>query len=229
MPWLEEIGVQVNKFFAALHILTAQEKDVLAIATIVVGSLFCFFGCRFFKYVLGLGGFLIGGLIGLASANYWFAHWPEIGKYVLAAVVGAVGAVLFYFLFYYVGVFVFGATASMWVALLTIPKVVGYQRPLIVLGIGFTGGLLALLLRKPLVILCTAAVGAIGILAGIGYFYNWPVSVTKLSMTESIDGSLIEAILLDPNGVLSISLLILFFIAGLFVQLYISKPNNERR
>lgn len=217
---MAQAGAAVDQFFTRLAELPKPTKDIIALALVLVGALFCFLGFRFFKYVLGLCGFLIGGVTGLAT--YYLIpvvrDWGEIGQYVVAAVFGAVGAALFFLLFYYFGVFIFGAVATMWLALVFLPDVVGQYRALVVLGIGFVGGILGLLLRRQLVIVFTAALGSIAMLAGIGYFYGWPLGMTSYKMEGFLTGSFIQSVVQHQDGPLCLVILGLAFLGGLIVQ-----------
>lgn len=231
MDWLIRAGDFIDRHLASLGELPKATKDVTAIALIVLGGLFCFIGYRFFKYVLGLSGFLVGGVLGMAFYPYIpvVGSMGEIGLYLMAAVAGAVGAVLFYFLFYYFGVFVFGSVAAMWVAMLLIPMMSVEMRLLVVLGFGFVGGLLALMLRRQLVIVLTTAVGAVTMMSGIGYFYSWPLSFTGLSLVRSFDGTFIPGLLGHPDGVLILVLTGLLFFGGMMVQNFIPEKKREKR
>jgi hypothetical protein len=231
MDWLIQTGEFIDRYLASLGELPKATKDVIAIALIVLGGLFCFIGYRFFKYVLGLSGFLVGGLLGMAFYLYIpvVGTMGDLGRYLTAAAAGAVGAVAFYFLFYYFGIFVFGAAAAMWAAMLALPMMSAEMRLLIVLGFGFVGGLLALLLRRQIVIIFTAAVGAVTMMSGIGYFYNWPLSFYSLSLVRSFDGTFIPSLFDHSDGVLIIVLTTLLFFGGMMVQNFIPEKKREKK
>ena len=77
----------------------------ITILSIAYGVLNCFFGYKIFKIVLGIVGFITGGL---AAAGVAMAATKEPGIAVLAGLVGgAIGAVLMVAL-YFLGVFVLG-------------------------------------------------------------------------------------------------------------------------
>lgn len=232
MDFITNIINEIDTYFKALENLSKQQRDLLAIVVMVFGALFCFLGQKFFKYLLGLAGFLSAGVVGMTSFYYipWVNTTGEIGQFVLAAVFGALGALIFYFAFFYFGVFVFGSAASMWLGMIFLPRIgeAGEMRLLIILVLGFVGGLLAFFLRKVIVIIFTAAIGAIAIIAGIGHFYDWPLAVTRFSIAESINGTFFENIISHNDGVVIVTLLVVFTIVGIAVQFFITRNKKKR-
>jgi hypothetical protein len=232
MPsFVNDFLAEVSSMFSAVGELPDSTLLIIAFAFLAVGALFCFVGYYFFKYLLGLGGFLTAGVIGLAAAHYYFPSWPEIGQFAVAAAAGTLGAIIFYFLFFYFGFVVFGAVAVMWVTLLLVPEQWGLYRTLLTLGAGFTGGLMAVMLRRPLIILATAAIGAISLVAGIGHFQGWPLSPSALMRPDSLAGSLFTSLfVLDWTQQTAIfGLAALFFAGGLAVQSLLPERKDERR
>ncbi len=231
MELLDAILRAIGNVFASVGTLPRSTQEIVALLSIVVGSLFCFLGYHIFKYLLGLSGFLLGGLFAMAyfGPNPW--GLGELGQYGLAAVVGAIAGAVFYFVFYFFGVFIFGAVAAMWLASLAVPPEIEQYAILVVLGAGFAGGLLALLLRKALIVFFTAAVGAVAVASGIGFFLGWPLSVMELLQPSSLDGTLVGRLLALPNyeGLLIGVLLFLMVVAGAVVQNLIPEPRRDRR
>jgi hypothetical protein len=225
--WLSQIATNIDSFFAALGDLSKQQKDIIGISVIVMGVLFGFLGFKFFKYLLGLAGFLAGGLIGLTVFYYipWVNTTGEIGQLVVGALCGAVGALVFYFLFYYFGIFVFGAVAAMWLGMIFLPRFGRFSdyRLLLVLALGFAGGLLAFLIRRIIIIISTAAIGAILITLGVGHFYQWPVSATTFSISNTFNGQFIDTVVNHNDGVIIIAVTAALFLGGLVVQYYTDK------
>lgn len=232
MEFINSIINEIDAYFRALENLSKQQRDLLTIVVMVFGALFCFLGQKFFKYLLGLAGFLSGGVVGMTSFYYipWVNTTGELGQFTLAAVFGAAGALSFYFAFFYFGVFVFGSAASMWLGMIFLPRIgdAGEMRLLLILVLGFVGGLLAFFLRKVIVIIFTAAIGSIAIISGIGYFYNWPLSVTRFSISESMNGTFFENIVGHSDGVVIMTLLVVFTIVGIAVQFYITREKKKR-
>ena len=232
MPsFLTDIWNQITALFTSIGSLPSTTQGIVAFGFMFVGALFCFFGYHFFKYLLGLAGFLTAGVLGLAAAYYYAPQWPEIAHYSIAAVTGAIGALIFYSIFFVFGFLLFGAVATMWLFLLILPRNWGVYRMLITLGAGFTGGLAALILRRQLLILATAAIGALAIVAGVGHFQGWPLSPTGLMQPHSLDGALLESMgwLDTTQQIIIYGVMGLFFVAGLVVQsLLPEKKDNDR-
>lgn len=227
MDFLGMLTAEIDGYFRALAELGKQQRDVIAISVLVVGALFAVVGYRFFKYILGLAGFLVGAVFGLTTFYYlpWVNTTGEIGQLFVAAVFGALGGLIFFAVFYYFGIFVFGAAGIMWLGLLYVPRFesIGEMRLLLILGLGFMGGLLALVLRKLIVIILTAAIGSVMLTMGIGHFYNWPVSVTNFTLSQSTNGGLTETILTHNDGVVIVFLLCALTLGGVVIQMFTAK------
>ena len=231
MQLLTELWNQIETLFNSVNTLPPSIQGAIAFGFLAVGGLFCFVGYYFIKYLLGLAGFLTTGVFGLSAAYSYFPGWPEIAHFVIAAAAGAVGAVIFYFLFFYFGFFVFGAVAAMWLALLILPSGWGVYRSLATLGAGFSGGVAVLLLRKQLLIAATAAIGAICIVAGIGHFQGWPLSPAGLMQPYSLEGAMTASLgrLEFTHQLVIYGLIGLFLIAGIAVQSILPERKEEKK
>lgn len=139
--------------------------NIAAIAAILLGLVVCFFGYRLVRAVLALAGFAVGAIVGLTAV----AAIPGTGQLavlIAAGVGGIIGAVLSAAL-YKVGVFALGALAGLMLS--TMLPVVGLPAPLwlvraaCALGLG----LLALLIERPMLSICTALAGAWSAVAGV--------------------------------------------------------------
>lgn len=139
-----------------------------SLASVLVGILYCFFGYRVFKLVLGISGFLLGASIaGTIVYNTFDGNIPMV--VVVGLVGGVVGAVVMVFL-YFVGVFVLGAWAG---GMLALALPLGEESPLrlfAVLALAIIGGVIALLLQKLMIILSTSLTGSWGIVSGALHF-----------------------------------------------------------
>ena len=135
----------------------------LAIGSIVIGLLTCFFGYRLFMLVLGLVGGLICGPLGYAatfeaSAEPWLA--------IAGGVVGAmVGAALFVLL-YWVGIFAMGAAFGVGLATATMLSLDVQPHAIGLIVAGVAAGVIAVLLQKTLIILATSFGGALAVSTG---------------------------------------------------------------
>lgn len=134
---------------------------------VVVGALGCFCGYRFFKFLLGVLGFLMGGLL-LYSVSFALGNFPPVVTVTLALVGGALGAV-FLVALYFVGVFVAGALLGIVVGALVSTQV--SLEPIILVPVfALVLGVVSLLVQKILVVVATSVIGAAAILTGISHF-----------------------------------------------------------
>lgn len=161
-------------------------SKIVLTAAILGGALMCFFGNRLFKVALGAAGFVAGSAIAAYAAwRYPAAPWtipadmtyPQIvsaisgaldqtAVLVLALSGGVVGALLCV-LMHRVGVFVLGVWLGAMLANVTMvqAQVGNYLMVLAILGL--IGGVLALIMRQPILIISTALSGALALMFGI--------------------------------------------------------------
>lgn len=164
--------------FEDLPITASNGAVALAIA---IGTLYCFLGYRTLRFVIVLTGFLLAGAVAAG-----LAAWVSKGNMVAVAVTGALGgicgAVALGFLVRS-GIFLLGMLGVLVIAmLLTGGKQESYV-PGMVLAAGIVGGFLALLLRRTIIILATAAIGAWLVTSGILFFLTGPGSLTEPNET----------------------------------------------
>jgi hypothetical protein len=147
-------------------------------ATALVGLVHCFLGLRIFRVALGILGFAVGATvgakIGIEAGGGGRAAWL-VGT--LAG--GAVGATLLVYL-WKAGVFVLGAGFGAAVLTGVYRSVSGEKpEPVLLVAAGALGGTIALLLKKPLIVLGTAFGGAfaaaIGVAAITGHYDPGPL------------------------------------------------------
>lgn len=145
--------------------LSSQQLNALVLLAVSIGTLYCFLGYRTLKFVLGLTGFLLAG-----SVAGGIASWVTEGHLPATAIAGLIGGVsgafAFYFL-YKVGVFFLGLLGATLIAhnLLSIrPE---EWIPLAVIGLGLAGGVVALLVERPVMTVATAAIGAWMLVSGV--------------------------------------------------------------
>lgn len=147
--------------------LTKEILDIIVAVSVVAGVVYCFLGYRIFKYVLGITGFVVGCI------GSWILVYHLTGQSVFASMVcvigGAIGAVLMGIL-YLVGVFLLGAllggvSASVFFAFTENPPEIS-----ILIIAAVLSGILAVMLRKFMIIMATAFVGAWVTVIGITHF-----------------------------------------------------------
>ena len=135
------------------------ENAVLVLGILAgVGALYCFFGYRLLKLILGLTGFLLAG--STAAVIVGFLSYGNVPAMAIAVFIGGLCGAMALFFLYKTGIFCVGMLGAV---------VVAYQllqgRPeswilWAVAGLGLVGGFLAILIERPIMTLATAAIGA---------------------------------------------------------------------
>ncbi len=135
------------------------EQVMLVVAGMAgVGIVYCFFGYRLIKLVLGLTGFLLAGSAAAVLVGF-LSYGHLVGMGIALCIGGLCGAMALFFL-YRTGIFCLGMLGAS-VAAYSVLQ--GREEPWIlwaVAGIGLVGGLLAILVERPVMKLATAAIGA---------------------------------------------------------------------
>ncbi len=150
-----------------------------------VGVLYCFLGYRTLRFVIGLTGFILAG-----GVAFVITAWISAGHTIASAAVGAAGGlcgtVALYFL-YRAGVFGLGLLAFGLVASNVLADRQEKWVIAAVFGIAFGGGLLAIVIERPVVTLATAAIGAWLVVAGVAFFLMGPEVLDKLRDTAQFE------------------------------------------
>lgn len=164
--------------FEDLPITASNGAVALAIA---IGTLYCFLGYRTLRLVIVLTGFLLAGAVAAGLAA-WLSKGNMVAVAITAALGGICGAVALGFLMRS-GIFLLGMLGVLVIAMhLTGGRQESYI-PWVVLAAGIVGGFLALLLRRTIVILATAAIGAWLVVSGILFFLAGPGSLAEPNET----------------------------------------------
>ena len=138
--------------------------SVVALAAIAIGLVQCFLGYRFFRWVLGITGFLLFGLLAGFLVFQWTAS-PLFG--VIAGVIGGIiGAFLMGGL-YVIGFFVIGAIFG-GVATSALFALGGSSAPVwLIVLLALVCGVLAIVLQKLMIVIATAFGGSWWAMSGI--------------------------------------------------------------
>jgi hypothetical protein len=144
---------------------------VSPVLMLIAGFILCFFGYRLLRFTLALAGFAVGLALGLAVAG--LIHGVgQVFTIVVGVVCGILGA-LISTLLYKVGVFMLGAGAGVLVAGIILTAT-GWHQPMLVRAIAaVVGGLLTLIVERPLVSILSAFAGAWGIVFGAFQLLGW--------------------------------------------------------
>ncbi|MBI4559978.1 MAG: DUF4203 domain-containing protein [Candidatus Hydrogenedentes bacterium] len=145
--------------------------------SIAAGTLYCFFGYRLLKFVIGFTGFLLAGASG-AFLGQSLSHGHVVVTLAAAIIGGCAGAFALLFL-YKVGIFFIGVFAALLGALVAFGGRTEDWIPWAIVGTAVVGGLIALIMERPIIMLATAAIGAWMLVTGIAYFVIGPTLITN--------------------------------------------------
>ncbi|MCX6842995.1 MAG: DUF4203 domain-containing protein [candidate division WOR-3 bacterium] len=150
-----------------MNVVSTVSPALLLIAGFVV----CLFGYRLLRFTLALVGFAAGFLLGPTVARLIPGASPIV-VLIVGIVCGLVGAVVATLL-YKVGVFILGAVAGVLIASIVLTAV-GWQQPLLVRVIAAAaGGILTLIVERPLVSILSAFLGGWGVVLGAFQLLGW--------------------------------------------------------
>ncbi len=136
---------------------------VVAISATLLGILICFFGYRLLRFTLVVVGLALGAYLGSFIALTLNITVPVTA--VIVIVLSIVGALLMSLLLK-LGIFLLGAAGALLLARTFIGTTAGYHL-LIKLLAGVVGGVLALLISRPVLCLLTAFIGSWSAVTGI--------------------------------------------------------------
>ena len=141
---------------------------LVALVSIGLGVVYCFFGYRIFKVILAILGFVVGASIAARIASGIFG-----GERVLTILAGLAGGVIGAALvvaFYFIGIFLLGTWLG---SLLGILLTVGGESNVaivIILVLAVIGGIVAIILQRLMIIVSTSLSGSWAIVSGISHF-----------------------------------------------------------
>ncbi len=165
--------------------LTPAALNACVAIGIGLGTLYCFLGYRTLRFVIGLTGFILAGGVAFVITA-WLSAGHSIASVAVGAAGGLCGAAALYFL-YRAGVFGLGLIAFGLIATNVLADRQEHWVILAVFGIAFGGGLLAILIERPIVTLATAAIGAWLVVAGVAFFLMGPEVLDKLRDTSQFE------------------------------------------
>jgi hypothetical protein len=139
----------------------------LALASLVIGAIECFFGYRIFKIILGIVGFVagaaLGAMIAAATSDTEAVVW-------LAAVVGGlIGAGLAVGL-YFIGIFLLGAVVGVLLGYALFAAMNSEPVPVVILILAVIAGIVAVAFQKLMIIGSTAFGGAWSVVSALASF-----------------------------------------------------------
>lgn len=170
-----------------LNELPPETLNAIVAGAISVGTLYCFLGYRTLKIVIALLGFILAGSVAAALAA-WISQGHTVATIAGGLAGGIAGAMALFFL-YKAGVFLLGLLLGVFLGLNLLAGVEQGWSTWVVLGVGLAGGILGLLLERPIVTLATAALGAWMVVSGLAFFILGPpllrIVEPPLELTET--------------------------------------------
>lgn len=197
--------------------LNSTQVSIVVASVMAIGAWYCFLGYKTLKFIIGLTGFIIaGGVAGL------LIHWATDGhtiSMIVATLIGGISGAFALFFLFRVGVFslgLLGATLIAHNAMMDRPE---SWAPLAVLGLGVIGGLIALLVERPVMILTTSVLGSWLIVSGGAYFFSGSPGITDLAQAFTIK---------EERGIVLGCWVVLSF-AGFMGQLATNKKGSSKQ
>lgn len=164
--------------------LTAQQMNGVVAITVALGTLYCFLGYRTLKTVIALTGFLIAGVVAGAVVG-WISEGHAVAMLIGAAFGGLCGAMALFFL-YRTGIFLLGLCGATLAAQNVLAGRPEAWAPLLILAVGFLGGLVALVIESPVMMMATASIGAWFVVSGVVYFLSADPSGAPELLTNTL-------------------------------------------
>lgn len=135
--------------------------EVLAVGSLILGILQCFFGFRLLRFWISVTGFLLGLYLGRTISSDFISE-PQYAPWLIGAVCGFL-LCFFAYRIYLSGVFIFcGILAASVIRMIPFPEGHAWKAVLyILMAAGFVlAGVLAVKFSRPAVIFITAGAGA---------------------------------------------------------------------
>lgn len=233
---LHQLSVVVNASELASHTVKSLfdsadgiriTGSILAVAAIAVGAAMVVLGYRLFRFTLFAVGFVVGGVAIATIIEHIFddKSWVITASWVALVVGGLICGGLVMTLYSF-GIFVVGAAGGVVLAMM-LQNSFGYkiypEKPEVVLivlcvALGIIGGILALRLEKPVLIVATSLFGAGILVWGVGYFAGDFPSTADLKeyASRDINGDWVYSIP-DAWWAYLVGILVLFVI-GMVLQ-----------
>ena len=184
---------------------------------VLLGAAFCFFGYKLLRLLMAAAGFVAGFSLG----KMYIETTSETTTLLICILVGLAGAALMYFV-YSIGVFAAGAgmgasIAKIVLPMLAIPQGGGFAIVLTIV-LGLLGGILALVIKRTIIIISTAFVGAEVTVNGVVMIATGSAASLDISSAEKmLDG--LKSISITDKDVYFVAAIALA-VVGILVQYF---------
>lgn len=155
--------------------LSVDQHNAFIAAAISIGTLYCFLGHRTLKAVLAIMGFVVAG--GVAALIGGALSDENMTMMVVCGVMGGLAGALAFFFLYRTGIFFLGLLGTSLVAHHLLAARPEAWMPLAIVGIAIGGGIVAVMIERPVVTLATASLGAWIVVMGVAYFFVGTTSI----------------------------------------------------
>jgi hypothetical protein len=171
--------------------LTQFQMELVVASSMAAGLIYCFVGYKLLKFVLGLTGFIIAGSVAVLLVS-WATDGHAISMIVALIIGGTSGAFALFFLFR-TGIFAVGMLGMTIFSNNFLGDRPESWTPLAIVGLGIVGGLIALVLERPVLALATATIGSWMIVAGGTYFIDTYFNDGATQITDIRDAFRVES------------------------------------
>lgn len=156
----------------------------VALISVIIGVANCFAGYRLFRILLSLWGFIAGAVVGASIV----AQADTVVILLVALFAGLIGVGLVNLL-YVVGVFLMGALLGLSLVGGIFTVAGGEPTVYVLLGLiaAVIGGLLAVWLQRPLIILATAVTGAFSVVIGVLLLLTPTADLTTVDSAQLVE------------------------------------------
>ena len=177
--------------------------------TFFLGIVECFFGYKMLKIILGVTGFIVGGLL-CAELVYDNMGGHTVIALIAGLVGGAIGSSLMIGLFV-VGLFILGAALGLLVGGAISASIYGSPHPIIMVSLALVGGIATIIMSKSMIIISTSFTGAYLIVFSVGKFLGMPNTIFRFWQFNGLRES-------GGQSLVMLMFCILVGVAGIFVQ-----------
>jgi hypothetical protein len=195
--------------------LSQFQMEMVVALSMAAGLVYCFVGYKLLKFVLGLTGFIIAGSVAVLLVS-WATDGHAISMIIALLIGGTAGAFALFFLFR-TGIFAVGMLGMTIFSNNFLGDRPESWTPLAIIGLGVVGGLIALVLERPVLALATATIGSWMIVAGGTFFVAGSPEITDIR----------EAFVVESDQMLQLVVWAVLAATGFTAQLSITKDKED--
>jgi len=198
-----------------------QFKIALGLFLVIIGFFQCFFGYKFFKIIIAIIGFFVGGIIGGSIGAIGGNPLSIILGFIT---VGLIFALLAYFV-YYLSVFLVGSLFG--ILIISLLQIVFEANidPTVLIFSAIIGGIIAIFIEKLVIIIYTGFVGSFNIVIG---FLLLTVNLSSLSSIQDFGDFFTSSIILIFITIF-LALIGIIYQYGIFKKLLYNYSSDNKK